>query len=143
MRSWTPTLLLLFALTLPVPAEEVPTVRKNPFNRDTAPPMSLALSDWHCEDCKPYQFERAGCPQTLRPHAQPSNTSHYCGWWVGGGGKLRGGEAPCSHEATWGWDYLGLLNRKIVFLNWNHGTREQGGTGAYKTDGPKLHLHHE
>ena len=26
----------------------------------------------------------------------------------------------------------------LLALNWGHGARDQGGAGAYKTDGPKL-----
>ena len=115
--------------------------RRNPFNRDTAPPLTIAATDWHCEACKPSQFARAGCPQEIRAHAQLSNTCHYSGWWTGGGGQLFGGDAPCFAEGTWGWDYLGLLNQKRVWLDWNHGTRQQAGVGAYRTDGPKAQWH--
>jgi hypothetical protein len=122
------------------PTTSTPSVRKNPFQRDTAPPLPIALTDWHCEACKPGEFQRAGNPQEIRPHAICSNNHHYDGWWVGGG-TLFGGSAPCMHEGTWGWDYIGTLQRKQVWLKWSHGVREQGGRGAYKTDGPKVHLH--
>jgi hypothetical protein len=109
---------------------------RNPFNRDTALPMPIALTDWHNDPC---QWERAGCPQNLRPHARPSYGPYFYGWWVGGGTAV-GGDMPCLNEGTWGWDYEGVVPKR-VWLLWSHGRRYQGGTGAYKTDGPKLHLH--
>jgi hypothetical protein len=121
-------------------ADETPYCGRNPFNRDLAEPLPIALSTWHCETCAPLQWERAGCPQNVRPHALPSNTRYYWGWWVGGGTALGGGP-PGVHEGTWGWDYEGVVPKR-VWLNWSH-RRYQGGTGAYKTDGPKLHLHEE
>jgi hypothetical protein len=129
--------------TVPPPVvteQPAATCRKNPFNRDTAEPLPLALTDWHCSACQGSQLCRAGCPDAIRAHALYSNNSHYCGSLVGGG-SLFGGSGPCPHEGTWGWDYLGTFHRKRVWLHWNHGTHGQGGRGAYKTDGPKLHLH--
>ena len=81
---------------------------------------------------------RAGCAMQIRPHAIPSNTRYYGGYWLGGGLPLRGDE-PCLDEGTFGWDYFGFTLHKRIALNWSHGRRYQGGTGAYKTDGPKLH----
>jgi hypothetical protein len=112
----------------------------NPFNRDAAEPFTVALTDWHCDACKPTEWCRAGCPQTLRRHAVASNHPHFWGWWVGGGTAI-GGEGPCENDGTWGWDYEGGIYSRRVWLNWSHGRRYQGGTGAYKTDGPKLELH--
>jgi hypothetical protein len=89
-------------------------------------------------ECLVDPLHRAGHPECISGLAIPSNTHHYGGYYVGGGLPIRG-EAPCSaHEGTWGWDYCGLLFPKRIALNWGHGLRQQGGTGAYKTDGPKL-----
>jgi len=89
---------------------------------------------WRVEDhC------RAGWPTCVRPHAMPSNSDHYCGYYVGGGLPCLG-EGRYFAEGTWGWDYHGFCLHKHVALDWSHG-RYQGGTGAYKTDGPKLRHH--
>lgn len=79
-----------------------------------------------------------GNPTLILLRAVPSNTCHYGGYLVGGGVPCKG-EGPFSVEGTYGWDYFGILFNKRVALNWTHGARYQGGTGAYKTDGPKLH----
>jgi len=79
----------------------------------------------------------AGYSMLVRPHAICSNTSHYGGYWVGGG-KPYSGASPFSDEGTFSWDYFGVLFTKRVALNWSHGRQYQGGAGAYKTDGPKL-----
>lgn len=79
---------------------------------------------------------RAGWPLSMRQHANPSNTLHYGGYWVGGGRALKG-EAPFADEGTFGWDYFGLLLRKRIDLHWSHGHRQEGGAGAYQTDGPR------
>ena len=70
----------------------------------------------------------------------PSNTRHYGGYQVGGGLPVRG-DGPMLDEGTFGWDYFGLTFPKRVALNWSHGARYQGGTGAYRTDGPRLQRH--
>lgn len=80
---------------------------------------------------------RAGCAMQVRPHAIPSNTRHYGGYWVGGGLPVTG-DGPFLDEGTFGWDYFGILFNKRIALNWSHGRRYQGGTGAYKTDGPRI-----
>jgi len=81
--------------------------------------------------------ERAGCAMFVRQRAIASNTPHYGGYWVGGGLPLFGDE-PAIQEGTFGWDYFGMMLTKRVALGWSHGRRHQGGTGAYKTDGPRL-----
>jgi hypothetical protein len=81
--------------------------------------------------------ERAGCAMLIRPRAIPSNTRYYGGYWVGGGVPIKG-DNPAIEEGTFGWDYFGMTFTKRVALNWSHGRRYQGGTGAYKTDGPRL-----
>lgn len=81
--------------------------------------------------------ERAGCAMLVRRHAILSNTRHYGGYWGGGGAPILGGN-PTIEEGTFVWDYFGMTIPKRVDLNWTHG-RHQGGAGAYKTDGPRLH----
>jgi hypothetical protein len=78
---------------------------------------------------------RAGCPQQVRPWAVPSNTSHYYGYYLGGGTAFRR-ELRFCNEGTWGWDYGGILIPKRIHLGWSHGRRYQGGTGRYSTAGP-------
>ena len=80
---------------------------------------------------------RAGFPLELSRRARPSDTGRYTGYTVGGGARLRKGEPPLAHEGTWGWDYVGGRFQRRVILNWWHGRRYQGGSGAYRTDGPK------
>ena len=71
--------------------------------------------------------------------AIPSDTGRYLGYHVGGGaGHPRKAEPRRDDEGTWGWDYQGWLVRRRVVLGWWHGRRYQGGTGAYKTDGPRF-----
>jgi hypothetical protein len=71
--------------------------------------------------------------------AQPSDTGAYDGYYVGGGSPCHG-DGPGKEEGTWGWDYPGWCWKSKVALLWSHG-RVQGGTGAYKTDGPQLLSH--
>jgi hypothetical protein len=72
----------------------------------------------------------------------PSDTGHYIGYFVGGGnGRPHKAEQRHEDEGTWGWDYQGWIIKRRVVLGWWHGQKFQGGTGAYKTDGP--HLYHE
>lgn len=87
---------------------------------------------------------QAGNPLAVRRLAIPSDTGSYVGYWVGGGAaRFFRGDPPTLEEGTWGWDYRGLVVPRKVILNWWHGRRYQGGTGAYKTDGPKLHVREE
>ena len=82
---------------------------------------------------------RAGSPQEVSRFARPADSSRSIGYAVGGGAvNRRKAESPTAAEGTWGWDYSGGLIRRRVDLGWWHGRRSQGGTGAYKTDGPKL-----
>jgi hypothetical protein len=83
-------------------------------------------------------LHRAGHPETISQFAVPSNRCHYNGYYVGGGLPVFGEERCVVHEGTWGWDYCGTLFPKRIALLWSHGKRPQGGTGAYKTDGPRL-----
>lgn len=81
---------------------------------------------------------RAGFPEEQARWARPSDTGRYTGYQAGGGARLRKGERPLAHEGTWGWDYEGGLFRRRVIHGWWHGRRYQGGSGAYRTDGPKV-----
>lgn len=103
----------------------------------------LCGADGIHKKCKPPidPQQRTGYPQCISPLARPSESPHECGYWVGGGAPHHG-EGRCVDEGTWGWDYSGILFPKRVALLWWHGQREQGGSGAYKTDGPKLELKH-
>ena len=87
-------------------------------------------------------FAIAGCrssqrdPEAIAPHAIPSDTGRYVGYQVGGGcARPHKAEPGGADEGTWGWDYRGWLPRRVE-LGWWHGRREQGGGGAYETDGP-------
>ena len=85
-----------------------------------------------CQNSLSESHARAGWPQCISPHARPSDTRNYDGYYVGGGAPMRGGcRCPC--EGTWGWDYVGLVP-KLVDLGWWHGRHYQGGGGAYATD---------
>jgi hypothetical protein len=82
--------------------------------------------------------ERTGHPSEISPCAQPSDTGNYVGYQVGGGAACAyHGEPPYVDDGTWGWDYKGCLLPSRIILDWFHGTRDQGGYGAYKTDGPR------
>lgn len=74
--------------------------------------------------------------------AVPSDTGRYIGYTVGGGSPFRGDDR-LPHEGVWGWDYSGFPYRPRIMLLWNHGRLYQGGTGAYKTDGPRLLEEHK
>jgi hypothetical protein len=88
-----------------------------------------------CETCQRNEgHARAGCPLCLSLFAIPSNTRFYEGYYVGGGTIFRG-DLRNRGEGTWGWDYGGIFVPKRVALNWSHGRRYQGSTGAYRTAG--------
>ena len=104
---------------------------------------AAAIAGETCAKCRPAVDlkKRAGYPQCISKLAWPAQSARECGYWVGGGAPHRG-QGRYADEGTWGWDYNGILFPKKVALGWWHGRREQGGSGAYKTDGPKLHLKH-
>jgi hypothetical protein len=73
----------------------------------------------------------------VSPLAHPSYNSHTSGGYVGGGCASKWhGEPRTAEEGTWGWDYRTSRLMCDPFLRWWHGQRYQGGSGAYKTDGP-------
>lgn len=86
------------------------------------------------------QFLRAGDPQKVSPLAQPTESPHEFGYYVGGGARERSRHAEHRRpaEGIWGTDYLGIIIPKHVDLGWWHGRRYQGGTGSYGTDGPRV-----
>jgi hypothetical protein len=90
---------------------------------------------------RPKGHARAGWPLSIACWASPSNTPYYCGGYVGGDTAF-GGCPPTAQQGTWGWDYRGLCLSKRIWLGWSNGAREQGGAGAYRTDGPHF-LKHE
>jgi hypothetical protein len=79
----------------------------------------------------------AGLPPRVACWSPPSDTGSYCGYYVGGGSACRG-QPRTPAEGTWGWDYHGCLLPQRLLLQWWHGRRYQGGSGAYKIDGPHL-----
>ncbi len=99
-------------------------------------------NDYHPtpEPGKPRHFchtqARAGFPQTLRNHLEPTNAGDSIGYYVGGGGGGHAAGPRCREEGTFGWDYLGACYPRRVALGWNQGRRYQGGTGSYRTDEP-------
>lgn len=104
---------------------------------DDVPPPSHIVWGATSDGYRECDFARAGCPQCLRKITIPSNTRFYGGYYVGGGTLTRGA-GRCIEDGTWGWDYSGILFPKRIALKWTAKGRYQGGTGAYKTDGPKL-----
>lgn len=71
-------------------------------------------------------------------HAKPTYGPDYGYGWVGGGAPSWRGEPRRVNEGVWGRDYVGVLYLRRVWPNWWHGQRQQGGAGAYRTDGPRL-----
>ena len=84
--------------------------------------------------------QRSGYASSIAPWAQRTGSRHYSGGFLGGGAARRG-EDRSAIQGTWGWDFHGLLGRKNIWLGRWNGRREQGGRGAYKTEGPRLINH--
>jgi hypothetical protein len=86
------------------------------------------------------QFARAGNPQCISPLAMPAESPHEVSYYAGGGARTKAwrGEERRETEGIWGVDYGGILFPKHVDLGWWHGSRYQGGYGAYRTDGPRI-----
>lgn len=83
---------------------------------------------------------RAGNPQCVSPLAAPPESPHEVSYYAGGGARTRAarGEERRGNEGIWGVDYGGVLFPKHVKLDWWHGARYQGGSGAYRADGPRI-----
>lgn len=85
-----------------------------------------------------HTMQRAGHPDTVACYARAPDDATFIGYPVGGGAPCKRGDYPCPTDGTWGWDYQGCWLKRHVFLYFWHGQRYQGGTGAYKVDGPRL-----
>jgi hypothetical protein len=87
--------------------------------------------------CIPHTDASTGYPRSLYGHLEPSATPGGIGYYVGGGVCLGHGQGRRRVDGTWGWDETGgqHLRRRII-LGWSGGRKYQGGTGAYRTDGP-------
>ncbi|WP_406697441.1 hypothetical protein V5E97_01155 [Singulisphaera sp. Ch08] len=112
----------------------------------TGPSSAFAGSFFHRPEGTPppgpprsieHTHHRAGHPTRIADHANATNGPSYVGYYVGGG-SAHGGCSRRVEEGTWGWDYEGIHFPRRVWLSWSHGRRSQGGTGAYKTDGPHI-----
>lgn len=89
--------------------------------------------------CIPHTDERAGFPRAFSGHLEPSTTPGGIGYYVGGGVPLGPGQGRRPDDGTWGWDETGSLHfRRRTILGWSAGRKYQGGTGAYRTDGPVM-----
>jgi hypothetical protein len=89
--------------------------------------------------CIPHTDQRAGYPRNLAGHLEPSVTLGGIGSYIGGGVCLGRGDPRRRDEGTWGWDETGCrFLRRGAHLGWSHGRRYQGGTGAYRIDGPHI-----
>ena len=100
--------------------------------------VTLQAGGRHCDTCERYdRHTYAGWPHCISRWARPSYGCHESGCYVGDGPPFHG-DSRCAHEGTWGWDYHGRLFTKSIWLGWHHGRREQGGYGAYKSDGPHI-----
>ena len=87
----------------------------------------------------PHTDERAGYPRSLSGHLETSRTAGGIGYYVGGGVPCGRGEGRRAIDGTWGWDDTGCRHfRRRTILGWSQGRRYQGGTGAYRTDGPVM-----
>ncbi len=90
-------------------------------------------------DCPPKRYRIPDCRRAGNPHnvacwARCSVTDKYSSWFVGGGAAFFRGRCRKPSEGTWGLDYSGLFGHANVWLNYTRG-RNQGGEGAYQTDG--------
>jgi hypothetical protein len=87
----------------------------------------------------PHTDERAGYPRLLSGHLETSRTAGGIGYYVGGGVPLGKGEGRRPSDGTWGWDETGSRHfRRRTILGWSQGRKYQGGTGAYRVDGPVM-----
>ena len=92
----------------------------------------------HGRYCEP-PMARAGNPQCISRHAQPSTDRDHSVGYVGGGTPLHFfGECRRLDEGNVGMDYSGWLFQRKTWLMWSHGTLHQGGAGRYQTEGPRI-----
>jgi hypothetical protein len=87
----------------------------------------------------PHTDERAGFPRDFSACLEPSVTPGGIGYHVGGGVPWGHGEGRRRDDGTWGWDETGTQHFRLRnILGWSGGRKYQGGTGAYRTDGPVM-----
>jgi hypothetical protein len=84
------------------------------------------------------EVERAGWPHCHWKWAEVQDECDYTGYYVGGGSSAIFGRGRCAEEGTWGWDYSGNWFHRRVRLDWFYRPHSQGGTGAYRPDGPRV-----
>ena len=73
----------------------------------------------------------------LAASSMVSYNEHYSGGYVGGGqGRRRAARAPTRGPGA-GTTRRSDHRPRRIFLGWSNGRRYQGGTGRYRTDGPK------
>lgn len=82
-------------------------------------------------------FHRAGHPESLRRWAVPSDNRRYGSYYVGGGLPVRGTGRFIPQQGTWGWDYLGVIPKRVN-LRWGHNPTAVRSEGSYRTEGPRL-----
>ena len=94
-------------------------------------------------DCPPLRYRIADCQRAGNPHcvakwAKCSVDGKYSAWFAGGGAAFFRGRSRQPSEGTWGLDYNGVFGHANVWLKYTR-DRQQGGEGAYETDGePKF-----
>lgn len=103
--------------------------------------LSPAQKPWN-QKKRPVVIEddyiRSGFPWETRRFARPTRTTAYDYGYVGGGAAFNWGQPRTLEQGTWGRDYVGVVYPRAVWLNYWGPARYQGGTGGYKTDGPRL-----
>jgi len=98
---------------------------------------SLYAAPCSCE-VKRAGMLRAGMPWCHFPWARRQVECDYVGYYVGGGAPGSFSRGRRDDEGTWGWDYTGRHFRPKVGLCWTCPPRQQGGTGSYQPDGPRV-----
>ncbi len=97
-------------------------------DRGDRPPLRYRIPD----------CQRAGNPHRVAKWAKCSVDGKYSAWFVGGGAAFFRGKPRKPNAGTWGLDYSGLLGHANVWLKYTRDCN-QGGEGAYQTDGgPKF-----
>lgn len=105
-------------------------------------PLIQRAGDINVESCPAARYsmgnhQRAGGPDHVAFWARCAVNKNYSAWFVGGGTPWiysRKALARNHEEGTWGMDYDGLFRPRRVWMKWGC-DREQGGLGAYETDG--------
>ena len=90
-------------------------------------------------DCPPYRYtmgdcKRSGNPYCVAPWARCDVTKKYSVGFVGGGSPFIRARPRTTEEGTFGLDYDGFFGQAKNWLGYTRG-RNQGGEGAYHTDG--------